>query len=369
MPRSLAAALSTTLVLWCSLAQAQPRSHATLTGTVVDSTTGDPLSGAHVFIAASMIGTTTDTTGHFRLAGVPLGAQRLYVSMLGYASATVDTLLQQPTTYTFDFRLEPTVLEAGEVTVTAERDEEWWDRLKKFKRLFLGESKRTDHCTLLNPEVLQFEDGWFKPFHATATEPLVIVNNALGYRVTYFLDEFSHSGGTTKWDGEPLFEPIVPKDSAEAARWARNRRRAFYGSMRHFLLALLDDRVREEGFILYRHPHTSYLRPARFDDTRFRASADRLLSPHPDSSLHTLDFNGRLEIIYTEEREEERFLRWQHRLRDGPGPQRSFIELNDPSVTIDPTGEIVEPYGATVFGYFAFERLADLLPQEYRPNQ
>ncbi len=347
---------------------AQPSVTATLRGTVVDSTSGTPLPGAHVFVATSMIGTTTDGDGRFRLPGVPTGVQRLYASMLGYEPATVDTLVRAEQTLTLRLQLKPTVLEAEGVVVEAERDEKWRDRLATFERLFIGTSRNADHCTLMNPEVLRFEDGWLKPFRAEASAPLIIENHALGYRIRYFLKAFSAQGATVKWDGEPLFMPLVPKDSAEAAKWHRNRRDAYHGSLRHFLRALLHDRLDDAGFIVHRLPPVSGFRSVG-REMKFPVSADDLLESVPDTSLWRLDVHGRLEIIYPEEQESEAFLRWQRRIHhDVPGPQTSFIELNEPHVTVDATGEIVEPYGATVFGYFAFERLADLTPQEYRPQ-
>lgn len=345
-------------------AHAQPLHKATFVGTVHDAETEAPLPGAHVFIAGSMMGTTTDSTGRFLLAGIPQGAHRLYVSMLGYESATLDTLVQTPSTDTLAIQLQPTVLSAGEVTVTAERDDEWYDRLQKFERLFIGTSARAEQCTLQNPEVLAFETKWWGRFSARARAPLIIENRALGYRIRYHLKEFNASGGTVRWDGEPFFQPLTPSDSAEAARWAEERQAAYAGSLRHFLRALLAHRTREEGFVVYRHPDEAF-RPT---SSRFRTRADRLLDPLPDPTLSAMNFFGRLEIIYRHERETDRFLRWQRTYhRRGPGPQTSYLELNEHPITIDADGEIVEPYGATAFGYFAFERLADAVPSGYRP--
>jgi hypothetical protein len=286
--------------------------------------------------------------------------------MLGYESTIIDTLVQTATTDTLAIRLPPTVLESEGVTVEAERDKAWYKRLQKFERLFIGTSAQADQCTLLNPEVLAFDTKWWGRFEAFARAPLVIENRALGYRIRYHLDEFRASGGTVRWDGEPFFEPLTPTDTAEAAAWTTNRRRAYAGSMRHFLRALRADRVREEGFIVYRHPNDAF-RPT--SDRRFLASAQRLLDPLPNDSLSALNFFGRLEIIYRHEQEDERFLRWQGTYhREGPGPQTSYIELNEHPVTVDASGEIVEPYGATVYGHFAFERLADAVPRGYRPS-
>ncbi len=73
---------------------AQPAEHVTLTGTVVDEETEAPLVGVHVFIATSMIGTTTDREGAFRLEKVPLGAHRLVLS-----TAPAPTRALRPTTF------------------------------------------------------------------------------------------------------------------------------------------------------------------------------------------------------------------------------------------------------------------------------
>ncbi|MGF1669874.1 MAG: hypothetical protein ACFCU6_05445, partial [Balneolaceae bacterium] len=47
--------------------------------------------------------------------------------------------------------------------------------------------------------------------------------------------------------------------------------------------------------------------------------------------------------------------------------QTSYLELNKRPVTIDLNGEIVETYGATRFGYYAFHRVGDLTPRDCRP--
>lgn len=351
------------LIVQPPAAHAQSTPHAQFVGVVRDAETGAPLPGAHVFIAASMIGTSTDSTGGFELNRVPLGAHRLYVSMLGYEPATRDMLVQRAATDTLAFQLTPAVLSAGEVTVTAERDTDWYKRLEKFKRLFIGTSARADRCTLLNPEVLAFETKWWGRFEASARAPLLIENRALGYRIRYHLDEFRASGGTVRWDGEPFFEPLTPADTAEAAAWATHREEAYAGSMRHFLRALRANRLQEAGFTVYRHPDDAF----RSTSNRFRVRASRLIEPAASDSISALNFHGRLEIVYRHEHEDARYLRWAGTYhRRSPGLQTSHLELNEHPVTVDASGEIVEPYGATVYGHFAFERLADAVPRGYR---
>ena len=342
----------------------------TVRGTITSAETGRPLAGAHVFVSQSMTGTTTDSTGGFRLRGVPVGAKRIVASMIGYEPERVTLFLRPDSTAELDVRLSPTVIEGQEVVVEAERDEAWYDDLRTFERLFIGTSKLADRCRLTNPKVLRFDSGWWKGLDAEAVAPLRIENYALGYRIRYTLKAFDKSGTVVKWDGDPHFEEMTPSDSVEAARWRHNRRRAYEGSFRHFLRALLDDRLEEEGFSMERLPRVHAFRDVSRAD-RFPASRDHVVEGRTDST-HLLHFRGRLEVTYRNEPETRGFLKWSRdRSRVARSVQTSWVELNDPPVHVDRYGEIVEPYGATVFGYWAYEqRLSGLLPREYRldPN-
>ena len=190
------------LVLWTGVAMAQPSGHATLTGLVLDDDTGEPLAGVHVFIASSLIGTTTDAEGVFRLRRVPLGAQRLVVSMIGFEPIARDLFLEEAQTYEYDFDLSPRVYELGQITVEGERDPRWQRRLKRFIRLFIGETRYAEETEILNPEVLDFEHKEGR-FTAWAAEPLIIENRALGYRIQYLLIQKETSSAFAK-------ELIVP---------------------------------------------------------------------------------------------------------------------------------------------------------------
>lgn len=348
-------------------APAQPSQTGTLVGRVLDAESSAPLGGTHVFIARSMKGTVTDSTGRFRLEDVPPGPKRLHISRVGHANRTVNLDVAPGRTVTFTFRLEEEVLQGPTVTVSAERDEEWYERLDRFKRLFIGESPLADDCTLVNPEVLRFENSWWGKFEALAEEPLVIENRALGYRLKYFLKEFEERGPVVRWDGDPLFTPLTPEDSAEAAQWRKRRLRAYRGSLRHFLQSLLDDRVEEEQFGMYRIPRATAFRHLNRAD-RIPVDRDDILEPGPDST-YLFNVSGRLEVLYHGEPESEGYIEWADRERRSPRDhQTSQIELNEGPIHVDRYGEFVEPYGATLYQYFAYTvRMAALLPREYEP--
>jgi len=88
-----------------------------------------------------------------------------------------------------------------------------------------------------------------------------------------------------------------------------------------------------------------------------------------------LDFKGYAEVIYLGETETEAYTTWRNQYasggvinRNAPKFQTSQFWLERGPATIDYKGDIVDPYGVTVSGFFAFERVADQVPKEYRPQ-
>jgi hypothetical protein len=80
-------------------------------------------------------------------------------------------------------------------------------------------------------------------------------------------------------------------------------------------------------------------------------------------------------VVYLGEQQSEAYARWREQMsggrgfqRRGPRYQTSQFWLERGPATIDYKGDIVDPYGVTVSGYFAFERVGDQLPKEYRPR-
>ena len=63
----------------------------TLSGRVVDRESGETLPGAHVYLTALRVGTTTNTAGYFAISSLPPGPYDVRISYLGYRA--VDTTL------------------------------------------------------------------------------------------------------------------------------------------------------------------------------------------------------------------------------------------------------------------------------------
>lgn len=376
----------TTLLLAVGTLAASPNAHSqargttTLVGVVTDAETGVPLPGANVIIAGSTRGAAADENGRYEIRNVPIGAQRLYVSVVGYEAGTRNLNLREPGIEVIDFALTPAPIDIGEVVVEAERDEQWLRRFERFKEAFIGETPNAADVEILNPEVLSFS-GRVSNLTAYAAEPLEIENNALGYRLTYFLKDFQTTRSRTRWDGEPLFEELEGS-MQEQAVWDRRRREAYLGSFHHLMLALLAEQPEEQQFRLYLRPMTStpavsdgpFAPAPQLSGQRFPLSdLSEILEPGQTNDERLLDFQGAVEVVYTGATESDAYHAWQQSRQQQGGRRRgerfqtSQIWLEQGAATIDYKGDIVDPYGVTRSGYFAFKRIADQLPKEYRP--
>lgn len=115
-------------LLVCSILmvlQATPQNEFTQTirGTVIDSKTEMPLPGATVYIPETdpLIGTTTNSDGHFRLEKVPVGRVNLLISFVGYHPIQLSNLIITTGKETvLTIRLEEAVLRVDEIEVRPE---------------------------------------------------------------------------------------------------------------------------------------------------------------------------------------------------------------------------------------------------------
>ena len=93
----------------------------TITGYVKDSKTGVPLNDVNIIVFGKSIGTTTDSTGNFRLNVNQDFPIRLRVSMIGFVSDIVEV---KSNAQAVTIRLKEMVAELDEVIVAASRNPE-----------------------------------------------------------------------------------------------------------------------------------------------------------------------------------------------------------------------------------------------------
>ncbi|WP_205500650.1 carboxypeptidase-like regulatory domain-containing protein [Rufibacter psychrotolerans] len=386
-----------------------------VSGTVIDAQTKQPLGFATVFIAQTTYGTNTAENGTFRLNALPAGSHELVVSFLGYSTLSHQFTLQPGQQLSFRFELVPAANVLQEVVIRP--DTNWRHNYGVFLQHFIGQTANAAKTSIANAEALHFQfDPRERVLTAEASEPLIIENKALGYRVHFVLKEFraDFKGGQIFHAGFPRFEEIKPRGKAQQKRWAQARLKAYHGSLMHFVRALYQNRVEAEGFNVRRLQRLP--NPSRPPEEQIQAGLRRArrlrtgpvviksLPTGPEDSLQywtrmarldkvvaylykdpipyhqiiapdsvgqgrlMLRFPDYLNVVYTKEQEEPGFVNQQaFNRRRAPTFQTSLLTLLEPYTFIEPNGMIINPYSHLVEGYWGFEKLAEMLPLDYTP--
>ena len=157
--------------------------------------------------------------------------------------------------------------------------------------------------------------------------------------------------------------------------WEENRKAAFMGSFRHFMLALIAGRSESQGFRTFSRPSAGRVQGDAFAESsvisnqRFPIEPESLISSGEAPNEYVFDFTGHLEIVFMGEKEDPAYLDWSLRPeRSNPRFQTSWTFLDHGPAMVDYKGDTMDPYAVVFMGYWAFERVADDPPREYRPG-
>ncbi len=102
------------------LSAATAQSTGILSGRIINRDTHHPLRGASVMLSGTSLGAAADREGHFRIVGIPVGSYTIQARMMGYKTQSRANIHIVPLRETvINVALEPTVLEAEGVTITA----------------------------------------------------------------------------------------------------------------------------------------------------------------------------------------------------------------------------------------------------------
>jgi len=110
------------LALWLlagtftEVATAQER--GIVTGRVMDSSSGQALESAQVYLPALSLGALSNSQGRFVILNVPVGTHEIKVELIGYSPATQTVTVRIGETTDVDFGLNATALRLQELVVT-----------------------------------------------------------------------------------------------------------------------------------------------------------------------------------------------------------------------------------------------------------
>jgi hypothetical protein len=363
----LSAFLVFTMVALC-----QPGPRVTITGTVRDDSTSVGLPNADVYIAGTTMGSATDQFGWFTIQNVPLGFHEIVASRVGYGLCSIRVTIAASGNQILELRLRPAPIQLSEVVVTAQDPSEWRKQLERFKRLFLGTTPVAKSCTITNPEVLDFseEDDILV---ASARSSLAIENPSLGYHLQFYLTKFrSEPPGslngwqeTVTYSGLLKYTEFVESTPGQKALWSEVRASAFKGSLRHFLISLVNGNLRNDGYAINLMPKIVIEGMSAFRMAVDAINMSEIISGWASQSARVLHFNGFLEVEYRKAVREDGY---DLLTKKGTDVQVSWFRLTRDSITVNSFGLVLEPFPVKSYGYWAWKRLGDALPLDYEPE-
>jgi hypothetical protein len=351
-------------VLWVTtLAQSQEKTFAVL-GKVVDSASRLPLSGASVFAQNTTQGTITNQEGKFFIR-LPNGGYDLVISYTGYDKKILRISHTQILTDTITVELIQQDKAMTEVAVVASNEvpDGWVKFGKFFTDNFIGTTPNSAQTIIQNPEALKFfytKNNKRHRLTVKSKDDLVILNHSLGYKIRYQLDSFNYDYNTTisQYTGYPLFEEIDTTAEVKA-NWQKNRARTYLGSRVHFMHSLFDSVVTEEGFIV-----------EKLDDKNLRNIEGTVIENiydsayyYKDSSIADINWKGRYRISYKSVLPDKKFLE-EFKLPAKTRAQVTLLDIADGFV-VEENGYFYEQYDVVNTGYWAWKKLAELLPYDY----
>ena len=342
------------------------QSDYSISGKIIDETTKLPLQGASVFAENTTIGTATDAEGVFRLR-LPNGGYSIVVTFTGYQAETkrVTTADAGNSGIIIEIKQKEKSLEEFVVKSTSEVANGLEKYGDFFIENFIGNTANSKQCYIKNKEALKFYYyRRTKRLKILATAPLEIVNDALGYTIKYELDSFVHEYNTqvSVYTGYPLFQEMAPGSSADIEKWGAARKVAYNGSILHFMRSMYHKKLKEAGFeiqFIVKNNDKETALPLK----NFYSAMNYSI----DESSNTVDILPRqkdVAIIYKNEQSSPLYV--EANPEASSKFQLSVVSfLPDESLNIEQNGFYYEQNDITITGYWAWEKVGDMLPYDF----
>ena len=337
-----------------------------ISGKIIDDETKLPLQGASVFAENTTLGTATNDRGYFNLS-LPNGGYNIVVTFTGYQTETKRVTAGDAANN--DIVIEIKKKEKSLEEFVVKSTSEVADGLQKYGDFFLenfiGKTANSKQCYIKNKEALKFfYYRRSKRLKILATEPLTIVNDALGYTIKYQLDSFVHEYNTqtSLYTGYPLFQEMQSADATQLEKWNAARKTAYNGSILHFMRSLYQKRLKEEGFeiqFIVKNNDKETAIPLK----NFYGAVNYLL----DDSTNVVEILPRqkdVAVIYKNDTSPGLYLD-----ENPEAPSKFqlsvFSFLPNETLDIEQNGFYFEQNDITITGYLGWEKVADMVPYDY----
>lgn len=244
--------LSFLFCIFFALANAQE-----ITGVVLDKNTRLPIESASIYFDNTTVGTSTNLKGEFSIPFKEEIKSPLIISFLGYKDVIIGNY---KTGQHLEILLEEAADNLDEVLINYDDGLTRTQKLRLFRKEFLGFSKFASSCKILNEEnlILRYnsED---EILSASSKAPIIIENKMLQYQIEYDLidfeihfkyanllkQEFSVKG--VSFSGTTFFKNL---EKAKSKRVNKNRVNVYKGSVQHFMKSLYNSALEKNGYLI-----------------------------------------------------------------------------------------------------------------------
>lgn len=228
----------------------------TFKGRIIDKITQQPIETVAVYFDNTTIGTTTNENGEFAISYTDALQSTLVISYLGYEKVLIS-----------DYRTKNNstieLVEAGvalnEVYIESDDGLTRRQKLRLFRKEFLGASKFGRSCKILNEADLFLKyDKKSKALYASSNAPIRVINKGLQYEIAFDLVDFEvnfryveaetnvFSVNSVTYSGTSFYKEL---EGFERRKIIKNREVAYKGSVQHFIRALYNKLLEEEGYL------------------------------------------------------------------------------------------------------------------------
>src|SRR5436190_7552025 len=347
-------------------------------GRVTDIETQLPLKGASVYINNTTKGSTTNDNGDFELGPLQPGRYEVVASFVGYDALLYSAEIKS-SNLRISFKVEKKEEMLREVLVLSSELRKRY--LDIFKKYVIGQTIAAERCQIKNIEEVQFASGETKDEIVAYTEKaLVIENPELGYTIHFDLIEFYYNKTTNGayFFGYTRFVDWG-KDEKTKKKWIRKRREAYDGSTVHFFRSLVNKQLTKEGFTVYQLSNMperkekvgmtiTIQKSSERMQMASKAIEDSMIRLYPDSvyKLYELRINDGWRIFYEKNTDLKREIT-RKMIVGGQPPTGtvSGLRLREEPVLVNARGIILTPIRLYYDGLWGYERLANMLPEDY----
>lgn len=351
--------------------QVQQLFSQTITGTVTEKESGLPLPFANVFVSNTTLGKATDKDGRFQISGDLPQEIEVVASFVGYITEVKKLSIRGTSEIQVDFELAINESNLTEVQLKAKRDKNWEREFRRFEEVFLAlpDDPYKPKIEITNPWVVDFEkvrvQGAPNYVKASAQEPLKIINQALGYEVDYYLQDFRVSRAGSRFFGQVFYESIG-NDSLDQ-NWDSVRDENYYQSIRFLNQAILLNSPDTAHFQVY-HALPERLDRIRTNDLT-REIGETVISISVDSILRRPNGDGTFRIFLPGKMEIHHVDKpWRNDYYTNVYHAISWIFAPEGYYDVDRKGILINPTQLVLSGYMGRQRMARILPLDFEPK-